>query len=237
MASSLPSSGPLSLVQIGTFFNGPTPYSLRDYYRGGAYVPDVPANANIPTSGTIKISDFYGAEAGLSSYSVDIQSVAGSVHKPAGAAFQVFVNSAGVITVYMHGTAVGGTAVITSTGGNLSSTSPTITDTTSLSWSPGSSTYSARVVIADLTVDYDTANLDSSASFESNGTSYTGPATGAWISVNSTDSEIASAVASSSLNMTEALVQSTFTLQIKDNATSNIICSIQFQLSLDAISS
>jgi hypothetical protein len=159
------------------------------------------------------------------------------VNKSAGAAFQVFVNSTGVITVYMHGTAVGGTAVITSTGGNLSSTSPTITDTTSLSWSPGSSTYSARVVIADLTVDYDTANLYSTAFFKSNGTSYTGPATGAWISVNSTNSEIVTANAISSQNMMEALVKSTFTLQIKDDATSNIICSIQFQLSLDAISS
>lgn len=59
--ANLPSSGPLSLVQIGTFFNGPTPYSLRDYYRGGAYVPDIPANANIPTSGPISILDFYGA--------------------------------------------------------------------------------------------------------------------------------------------------------------------------------
>lgn len=237
MASSLPSSGPLTLVQIGTFFNGPTPYSLRDYYRGGPYVPDVPANANIPTSGTIKISDFYGTTAGLSSYSVDIRSVAGSVNKPAGAAFQVFVNSTGVITVYMHGTAVGGTAVITSTGGNLSSTSPTITDTTSLSWSPGSSTYSARVVIADLTIDYDFANLYSTAFFKTNGTSYTRPATGPWISVNSTDTEIALANAISSQNATEAWVESTFTLQIKDDATSNIICSIQFQLSLDTMAS
>jgi hypothetical protein len=37
---------------------------MSDYYRGGAYVPDIAANSGVPTSGTIALSDFYGAQAG-----------------------------------------------------------------------------------------------------------------------------------------------------------------------------
>jgi hypothetical protein len=55
----LPSSGPLSLSQIQTEFGGSNPISMSEYYRGGAYVTT--NNTNVPTSGTIKISDFYNA--------------------------------------------------------------------------------------------------------------------------------------------------------------------------------
>ena len=50
----LPTSGPLSLDDIAGEFGGTTPHSLSEYYG---------VAAGIPTSGTISISDFYGASA------------------------------------------------------------------------------------------------------------------------------------------------------------------------------
>ena len=57
----LPSSGPITIQQIAAEFGGSAPYSLSNYYRGGALVANTPANAGIPTSGTIRLSNFYGA--------------------------------------------------------------------------------------------------------------------------------------------------------------------------------
>lgn len=62
----LPSSGTLTFTQIATEYrlpNGtPTPYSLSQYYRGGDRVPNSIYTSGIPTSSTIKYSDFYGTE-------------------------------------------------------------------------------------------------------------------------------------------------------------------------------
>lgn len=60
-SASLQSTGPISLQDVYTEFGGTTPIQLSAYYRGGALVPDTPANSAIPTSGAIKLSDFYGA--------------------------------------------------------------------------------------------------------------------------------------------------------------------------------
>jgi hypothetical protein len=59
----LPESGPLSIQQIATEFGGAAPHSLSEYYAGGPYVPagTTGINGPIPSSGQIKISDFYGA--------------------------------------------------------------------------------------------------------------------------------------------------------------------------------
>jgi len=57
----LPSSGTLSIQDIVDEFGGTAPHSLSEYYRGGAYVPS--SNTGVPTSGTISLSDFYGASA------------------------------------------------------------------------------------------------------------------------------------------------------------------------------
>jgi hypothetical protein len=57
----LPTSGPLSLFQIAAEFGAPTPVSLFSLYRGGQYVPNIPVNQNVPTSGPISIFNFYGA--------------------------------------------------------------------------------------------------------------------------------------------------------------------------------
>jgi hypothetical protein len=62
----LPSSGQLSMSQIRDEFGGSNPVSLSQYYRGGSRVRNFGSgsgfiNGNIPTSGAIKISDFYNA--------------------------------------------------------------------------------------------------------------------------------------------------------------------------------
>lgn len=57
----LPASGAISLSQIKAEFGGPN--NLTAYYRGGTYVANTAANAAVPTSGAIKLKDFYGASA------------------------------------------------------------------------------------------------------------------------------------------------------------------------------
>ena len=57
----LPSSGPLSLSDIQAEFGGTNPISLSEYYKGGAFVLTTDFAPNVPTSGTINISDFYNA--------------------------------------------------------------------------------------------------------------------------------------------------------------------------------
>lgn len=59
----LQNSGAISLLNIATEFGGSAPHSINEYYRGGGLVPNTPANSNIPTSGTISFSQFYGASA------------------------------------------------------------------------------------------------------------------------------------------------------------------------------
>ena len=56
----LPGSLPLALSQIKTEFGGAS--TLGNYHRGQLYVPNHSANSSIPTSGTIAISNFLGAE-------------------------------------------------------------------------------------------------------------------------------------------------------------------------------
>jgi hypothetical protein len=57
----LQTSGPISLNDIGGFFGATNPYAINQFYRGGSYVPNIAANNNVPTSGKISISNFYGA--------------------------------------------------------------------------------------------------------------------------------------------------------------------------------
>ena len=57
----LQTSGAISLSQIQSEFGGSNPIALSEYYRNGSYVNS--NSSNIPTSGQIKFSDFYGAQA------------------------------------------------------------------------------------------------------------------------------------------------------------------------------
>ena len=53
------SSGQISMTDIVNEFGGSVPHSLSEYYRNGGAVPG--NNTNVPTSGTISMSNFYGA--------------------------------------------------------------------------------------------------------------------------------------------------------------------------------
>lgn len=55
----LPSSGPITSTNIKGEFGGSTPNALSEYYRGGGLVPSS-VSTSIPTSGTIRYSDFLG---------------------------------------------------------------------------------------------------------------------------------------------------------------------------------
>ena len=54
-------SAPISITNLVTEFGGSAPHSLTEYYRGGSLVPDIAANASVPTSGAISLTNFYGA--------------------------------------------------------------------------------------------------------------------------------------------------------------------------------
>ena len=57
----LPGSGTITIDDLRTEFGATSTRGLSDFYRGGAFVPDTPANAGVPTSGVIQLSDFYNA--------------------------------------------------------------------------------------------------------------------------------------------------------------------------------
>jgi hypothetical protein len=50
-------TGALSMTDLVAEFGGPG--DLLSYYRGGTYVPDIPQNAAVPTSGAISLLSFY----------------------------------------------------------------------------------------------------------------------------------------------------------------------------------
>jgi hypothetical protein len=72
----LQTSGPISLGNIQAQFGGVTPAGLGEYYSGGIYVDSGTQGTNgtitwnIPSSGTIKVSDFYGAPKGVYKFSI-----------------------------------------------------------------------------------------------------------------------------------------------------------------------
>jgi hypothetical protein len=57
----IPLTGTISLTDIQTEFGGTNPVSLSEYYKGGSYVLTTDYAPNVPTSGAISVSDFYGA--------------------------------------------------------------------------------------------------------------------------------------------------------------------------------
>ncbi len=58
----LQGSGQITIDDLRTEFGATSTRGLSDFYRGGAFVPDTPANAGVPTAGQIQLSDFYGAD-------------------------------------------------------------------------------------------------------------------------------------------------------------------------------
>lgn len=62
----LPTSGPISLLDVQTEFGGAAPISLTEYYAGGGYVAAGTSGTNgaVPTSGTISLWNLLGSMAG-----------------------------------------------------------------------------------------------------------------------------------------------------------------------------
>jgi hypothetical protein len=58
----LPASGTITLAQIQTEFGGSNPIGLNEYYKGGSYVTTNDFAPNVPASGVIRLSNFYGAK-------------------------------------------------------------------------------------------------------------------------------------------------------------------------------
>lgn len=56
----IPGTGTVSFSDLQTEFGGENPISISEYYRGGDYTTD--NNTDVPVSGVISVSDFYGAE-------------------------------------------------------------------------------------------------------------------------------------------------------------------------------
>ena len=63
--------GAITLGQIRVEFGGSIPDSISEYYKGGANVPNTPANSTIPTSGQIKFSNFYGGSKASNDNTID----------------------------------------------------------------------------------------------------------------------------------------------------------------------
>ena len=55
----LPGSGTISINSLVGEFGGSAPHALSEYYRNGGLVSS--GNTNIPTSGALSLSDFYGS--------------------------------------------------------------------------------------------------------------------------------------------------------------------------------
>ena len=93
------SPNPISLSQIQTEFGGSTPISISEYYTGGPYIThNVNALApNVPSSGPIKLSNFYGA-AKLFDVIFDITRSSSQENK------YYFANALGTVTVFLAGT-------------------------------------------------------------------------------------------------------------------------------------
>jgi len=55
------SSGVISINSLVGEYGGSSPHSMSEYYKGGGLVGNHTNNPNVPTSGTISLSNFYSA--------------------------------------------------------------------------------------------------------------------------------------------------------------------------------
>lgn len=66
----LPSSGPISLLDIQNEFGGTVPISLNEYFRNGSFVKNIPANQTIATANSIDINQFRNTRLGSPTYTL-----------------------------------------------------------------------------------------------------------------------------------------------------------------------
>ncbi len=76
-------SGTISINSLVGEYGGSTPHSMSEYYRGGSLVLNHSNNANVPTSGTIQLDDFYG-QSNAQPFDASIAGTAGSSTTPGG---------------------------------------------------------------------------------------------------------------------------------------------------------
>lgn len=99
----LQASGSISLSDIRGEFGGSTPDTLSEYYRGGGLVPDTATNAGIPTSGSIALSDFYGAANLTAEFDKVSYSASHSVQAPNTAIATLSIANNGIISASPSG--------------------------------------------------------------------------------------------------------------------------------------
>ena len=94
---------PISLGQVQTEFGGADPIGINEYYRGGAYTTN--NNTNVPTSGTIALSNFYSAYRG---YQVQM-----TFDREAGDTNHFYLDAPGFETIDITTPVNGGGSIIT----------------------------------------------------------------------------------------------------------------------------
>lgn len=87
----------MSLNDIQTGHGGSNPAGMSEYYKNGAYVTSAPKayNGNIPTSGTIKFSDFYGTIGGFTDYATG-----GTAWDSGGYRYRIFTSSGSLQVIF-----------------------------------------------------------------------------------------------------------------------------------------
>ena len=128
----LPTSGAITAAMIRNEFGGGNPFYISDYYRGGPRVPNIPENANVPTSGVISFWHFYGASASPATtpltMSISPSRSNRSVNANTGVTISTNVTGMGGVPPYTYqatwGTAALGFTLSGTTGQSPSATSP-----------------------------------------------------------------------------------------------------------------
>lgn len=108
----LQGSGNISLADIAAEFGKTAPYSLTDFYRGGAWVANSPANAGVPASGSISLTNFYNAAkyldiTGTPNFGSDVSSSPGT--KTSNTMVYTVPAGTGTISIDVTAVPVGGT--------------------------------------------------------------------------------------------------------------------------------
>ena len=101
---------PLSFSELQTEFGGSNPISMSEYYRNGAYVTD--NNTDVPTSGVLAFSDFYGASKkfvvtiSANATNVSAATILTAAGWNSASFFQITINAG--VTAYSTSTSTGG---------------------------------------------------------------------------------------------------------------------------------
>ena len=57
----MPASGAIAFSDLRSVFGTAASTPISSYYKGGSYVPNITANASVPTSGQVSMSNYYSA--------------------------------------------------------------------------------------------------------------------------------------------------------------------------------